>query len=129
MSAGREMDALIAEITGCQWGLDGLGRKALFNPDGAVFAWYGSTGELVGPCLAYFSTNDAAAFFLVDYFILKSFEFSLGYVKHRGVLTWYADFSKDMFNNDDTPETKAEARPLAICRAAYKAVMEERSHR
>jgi len=72
----------------------------------------------------FYSAAGIAALSAVDVLIAKGLEFSLGWVKHRGKWLWYAHFSESMFW-DDEPESIAESRSLAICRAALKAATKD----
>ncbi len=117
MTAGRELDALVCELVmgwrrEPQWGLTTMGKPNKPSPEGTCSV----TSEVV----PHYSTDIAAAWEVVeklcelDEFCLITYFGSGGKVDG-----WVCELMSD-YKHD---RMKALTAPLAICRAALKAVM------
>jgi hypothetical protein len=116
MPAGREMDALVAEkVMGYRW-LKVNGIKALFPPDlkPSDVDWFPEDDPLDLVRWPY-STDIAAAWEVVEH----NHDVS---VEHRAMSStpWAVTFQRHMDGTEFTGF--ADTAPLAICRAALKAV-------
>lgn len=120
MPAGREMDAMVAErVMG--WKLNMGGR--VVRPDGSSFKgpvedrWLDPNPHYQQYSLAPYSTDIAAAWKVVEKMLELDFHCVLG-ARSRSAYACY--FTKDPHAKTETDYTSSA--PLAICRAALKAV-------
>jgi hypothetical protein len=121
MPAGREMDKLIYDKI--------LGYKSFYSLDGELI------DEEIFAAVSNYSTDISAAWEVVEKMIKEGFEYDIEYHPNEywpnedksrlEDIRWRADFcaypGTDMCHNIQAAPTA----PLAICRAALLAVMEE----
>lgn len=113
MPAGREIDALILELI--------FEKKACHCKSDPSMCAFGPNHCLTcdGWMPRFHSTNIAAAWEVVEKLGQKELNFFIESCKPH--YNWWAQFVPH--NKDDEVHGEADTAPLAICRAALKAVM------
>lgn len=124
LPAGRELDALVAER------VMGWTNISTLSPQGRYFGarhfgWHetlrGSVPEHGRVALPSYSTDIAAGWEVVEKLVSLGWHFTITSLQGK----WHAGLTKDIGDVRETAMGHESTVPLAICRAALKAVLTE----